>query len=61
MATVTIIGGASGMGIWFANFLSANGYKVAICDKNESRARKMAKSRGFRFVRMVRTKRHFQT
>lgn len=39
------------MGAWFANFLAANGYKVMVCDKNESAARKLAKKRGFKFIK----------
>jgi prephenate dehydrogenase len=39
------------MGAWFANFLSANGYNVTICDKNTSACRNLAKKKGFRFVK----------
>ena len=42
------------MGAWFANFLASNGYRVIICDKNESAARKFAKRRRFRFMKSTR-------
>lgn len=51
MAVATIVGGAGRMGAWFANLLAANGYRVMICDKNESAARKLAKRRGFKFIK----------
>jgi prephenate dehydrogenase len=51
MALATIIGGAGRMGGWFADFLAANGYRITLCDKNEPAARKLAKSRGFKFTR----------
>jgi prephenate dehydrogenase len=51
MAIATVVGGAGRMGAWFANFLAANGYKVIICDKNESAARKLAKGRRFKFIK----------
>jgi prephenate dehydrogenase len=38
------------MGAWFTKFLSANGYKVIICDKNVSAARHMAKKNGLKFI-----------
>ncbi|HXZ89894.1 MAG TPA: prephenate dehydrogenase/arogenate dehydrogenase family protein [Candidatus Dormibacteraeota bacterium] len=51
MVVVAVIGGAGRMGIWFASFLSANGYRVIICDKNVSAARSLAKKHGFKFVK----------
>jgi len=50
MAIVAVIGGSGRMGRWFADFLSEDGYKVIISDKNERAARTLAKKKRFRFV-----------
>ena len=39
------------MGSWFADFLSANGYRIIICDKEERLARKSANRKGFKFIK----------
>ncbi len=49
MAVAAVIGGSGRMGAWFANFLSSNGYEVIICDKNVTAARRMTRSKGFKF------------
>jgi chorismate mutase/prephenate dehydrogenase len=51
MAVVAIIGGSGRMGRWFADFLSEDGYKIILSDKNECAARKLAKKKRFRFVK----------
>jgi prephenate dehydrogenase len=50
MAIVAVIGGSGRMGRWFADFLTENGYKIIISDKNERVARNLAKKKRFRFV-----------
>jgi len=39
------------MGSWFADFLSANGYRIIICDRRERIARRSAKRKGFKFMK----------
>jgi len=39
------------MGRWFADFLSRDGYKIIISDKNERVGRDLAKKKGFTFVK----------
>jgi prephenate dehydrogenase len=51
MAVVAVIGGSGRMGAWFAKFLSANGYKIIICDTDATAARSLAKKNGFKFVK----------
>ena len=51
MAIATIVGGAGRMGSWFADFLSANGYEIIICERNERLARRSAKRKGFTFMK----------
>jgi len=51
MAIATIVGGAGRMGAWFADFLSANGYEIIICERNERLARRSAKRKGFTFMK----------
>jgi chorismate mutase / prephenate dehydrogenase len=51
MAVATIIGGAGRMGAWFADFLSANGYRIIICDRKERLARRSAHRKGFKFMK----------
>jgi prephenate dehydrogenase len=51
MAIVAVIGGSGRMGRWFADFLSEDGYKIIISDKNERVARNLAKKKRFRFVK----------
>jgi prephenate dehydrogenase len=50
MEVATVVGGAGRMGSWFANFLSANGYRIIICDRKELAARRLAKRKGFKFM-----------
>ncbi|MGA3108001.1 MAG: prephenate dehydrogenase [Candidatus Bathyarchaeia archaeon] len=50
MAVATIIGGAGRMGSWFADFLSANGYRIIICDRENRLARGSANRKGFEFM-----------
>jgi prephenate dehydrogenase len=38
------------MGSWFANFLSANGYSVIVCDKDEKAARELARKKRFKLA-----------
>ncbi len=38
------------MGSWFADFLSANGYRIIICDKENRLARGSANRKGFKFM-----------
>lgn len=38
------------MGSWLANFLSENGYKVIVSDRNRSAARRLARVRDFSYV-----------
>jgi len=51
MAVATILGGAGRMGSWFADFLSANGYRIIICDSQERLARRSANRKGFKFIK----------
>jgi prephenate dehydrogenase len=51
MAVATIVGGAGRMGSWFADFLSANGYRIIICDRKERLARRSANRKGFKFMK----------
>ena len=51
MAVATIVGGAGRMGSWFADFLSANGYQIIICDRKERLARRSANRKGFKFMK----------
>lgn len=51
MAVATIVGGVGRMGSWFADFLSANGYRIIICDRNKRLARRSGNRKGFKFVK----------
>jgi prephenate dehydrogenase len=51
MAVATVVGGAGRMGSWFADFLSANGYRIIICDRKERLARRLANRKGFKFMK----------
>jgi prephenate dehydrogenase len=51
MAVATILGGAGRMGSWFADFLSASGYRIIICDRQERLARRSANRKGFKFIK----------
>jgi prephenate dehydrogenase len=51
MAIATVIGGAGGMGAWFARFLRKKGYTIIISDTNTRIGTKMARNRGFQFVK----------
>jgi len=51
MAVVAVIGGSGRMGRWFADFLSRDGYKIIISDKNERVGRNLAKKKRFTFVK----------
>ena len=51
MAVVAVIGGSGRMGRWFADFLSRDGYKIIISDKNERVGRDLAKKKRFTFVK----------
>jgi len=50
VAVATIVGGAGQMGYWFADFLSANGYRIIICDKKKHLARRLANRKRFKFM-----------
>lgn len=39
------------MGSWFADFLSANGYRIIICDRKNRLARRTANRKGFKFMK----------
>jgi len=51
VAVAAVIGAAGRMGGWFANFLSANGYSVIVCDKDEEAARELARKKGFKLAK----------
>ena len=51
MAVATVIGGAGRMGAWFADFLRKNSYRIIISDKNDRHGRKIARQKGFRFIK----------
>jgi len=51
MVIATIIGGAGRMGSWFADFLSANGYQIIICDRENRATQRSAKRNGFKFMK----------
>ena len=51
MEVATIVGGAGRMGSWFADFLSANGYLITVCDRKERLARRSCNRKGFKFMK----------